>query len=185
MKLLLSVSLHHLRENSPSALRACCKKKTKQKAGIFNLLAAVNPLRALLLGAEHRIHFQSCTNCNKGSADGSVTSERGRTKASPLTSEKSPLITHINHKAAGDTKTYSTAAHTHTHTQTHTAPHPSLIKYISFLADLQCESMQHAQIKNFCQILGCFHMDQRSRATLFCGCFISGYFYYPEEISLC
>ena len=75
--------------------------------------------------------------------------------------------------------------HTHTHTQTHTAPHPSLIKYISFLADLQCESMQHAQIKNFCQILGCFHMDQRSRATLFCGCFISGYFYYPEEISLC
>ena len=118
MKLLLSVSLHHLRENSPSALRACCKNKTKQKAGIFNLLAAVNPLRALLLGAEHRIHFQSCTNCNKGSADGSVTSERGRTKASPLTSEKSPLITHINHKAAGDTKTYSTAAHTHTHTQT-------------------------------------------------------------------
>lgn len=53
--------------------------------------------------------FRAAQNCNKDSADGPVTSERGRNKAAPLTSEESLLITHADHKAAGETKTYSTA----------------------------------------------------------------------------
>lgn len=57
------------------------KHVTKNGLAVFNLLPFINPLRALCgLPAEHRSHFQSCRYCNKDSADGSVTSERGRTK---------------------------------------------------------------------------------------------------------